>query len=124
MGELTDPMRKLAQKLLAWEELSGSDTSIEADAPIRVIEKLRTILTRFSGADGFTALLRRASVLSSTDKSSAAAYTVGKDGSITFEGLSNETLLTLTAHLLNLMATFIGKSLTLTLLSEFWPLEN
>jgi hypothetical protein len=124
MAELPDPMRELAQKLLALEELSGSGSSLEAKAPIRVIEKLRTILTRFSGADGFTALLRRASVLSRTDKSSADAYTVGKDGSISFEGQSNETILTLTAHLLSLMATFIGKSLTLTLLSEFWPLEN
>lgn len=117
-------MRELAQKLFAWEEQNGSGSDIGANATVRVFEKFRTLLTRFSGPDSFTTLLRRAAVLSRTDKSSASAYTMGKDGSISFEGLSDETILTLTAHLLDLMATFIGKGLTLTLLREFWPVKK
>ncbi len=123
MGKPTGEMEELAQKLLALEELSGSDTSLEANAHIRVIEKLRTLVTRFSGSDGFTALLRRAAVLSRTDMSVASEYKTGKDGSILFEGLSDETILTLTSHLLDLMATFIGRGLTLTLLREYWLVE-
>jgi hypothetical protein len=123
MGKPTGEMEELAQKLLALEERNGSDTSLEANAPIRVIEKLRILVTRFSGSDGFAALLRRATVLSRTDMSSTSDFKMGKDGSILFEGLSEETILTLAAHLLDLMATFIGRGLTLTLLREYWLVE-
>jgi hypothetical protein len=124
MGETAVPMKELAQKLLAWEGHNGSDSNLGANAPVRVIEKLRTLLTRFAGPDGFAALLRRATVLSGMDESSASAYKIGKDASTSFDGLSEESILTLTANLLDLMSTFIGKSLTLTLLSEVWPLDE
>jgi hypothetical protein len=107
MGKPTGEMEELAQKLLALEERNGSDTSLEANAPIRVIEKLRILVTRFSGSD----------------MSSTSDFKMGKDGSILFEGLSEETILTLAAHLLDLMATFIGRGLTLTLLREYWLVE-
>lgn len=119
-------MKELAQKLFAWEEQNGSDSDLGTKPPVRVLEKLQTLLTRFSGSEGFTTLLRRAAVLSRTDKSSASPYEIGKDGSIsfTFTGLSAESILTLTAHLLDLMVIFIGRGLTLTLLREIWPLDN
>ncbi|MDQ3490424.1 MAG: hypothetical protein M3449_05090, partial [Acidobacteriota bacterium] len=56
------PIRDLARQLLSVEaaRLSAADEH-EAE---RVCEKLRISLTRFAGADGFIALMRRSLALS------------------------------------------------------------
>ena len=56
---------------------------------VRVFEKLRISLTRFAGADGFTALLRRALVLARSDVPSLQSVKVTADGRLEgFEEIS------------------------------------
>ena len=60
-------MRALAQQLLALEAAGQSEINPHSEAGVRVSEKLRISLSRFAGADGFTALLRRALALAYAD---------------------------------------------------------
>ena len=118
--EPTDAMKELAQTLIALEGTKDSG----ARAAFRVIEKLRILIIRFSGADGFNALLRRAFALARQADPSLKNLTFKGDGSIvSIEAISTETSLALTAHLLDLMSMFIGQALTLTLLHDVWPID-
>jgi hypothetical protein len=102
---------------------------------VLVLEKLRVSLTRFAGADGFTALLRRALALARAEFPSLHSITEKSDGSL--EGLEevaadkgnsgadgSNAAVAITAHLLGLMVTFIGEPLTVRLVCEAWPEES
>jgi len=116
---------ELAQRLITLEGANDLSSNPKSDAAIRVFEKLRIVLIRFGGEDGYMALLRRAIALTRIKDPSLQDFTLSKDGSIaSLEQISHETSLTLTTHLLHLMNTFIGQSLTLSLLNDVWPLEN
>jgi hypothetical protein len=68
--------------------------------------------------------MRRAIALSRTEYPSLEGRTLGKDASIaSLEGVSPEAGLLLAAQLLDLMTTFIGEALTLSLLADIWPME-
>lgn len=122
MGEPTVEMQELAQSLLFWEQRQEPDSVNGANAAKRVIEKLQALLTRFSGADSFSALMRRALFLSRKSNPDLKDFKLSSDGSISsFKELPDETILTLIAQLLHLMTLFIGKALTLSLLKEAWP---
>lgn len=124
MGSSTLAMKELAHRIFAFEERSDLGSNAGTNAT-RVIEKLRILLTRFSGSDSHAALLRRAVVLARMEDPSLEGQAVTQSGSIaSIEGISNESSLTLTAHLLDLMGSFIGQALTLTLLSETWPVDE
>jgi hypothetical protein len=119
-------VRKLARRLLILEaksESAGSDA--RAHEAVRVCDKLRISLTRFAGADGFASLLRRALTLARAEVPSLDRVKVGPDCSI--EGLEElarndaTAAAALTAHLLGLLVTFVGQSLTLRLVREAWP---
>jgi hypothetical protein len=96
---------------------------------VRVCEKLRISLTRFAGADGFTALLRRALVLAQAEVPSLQMVKITTDGRL--EGLEEfvadaenpgvEAAIAITAHLLWLLVTFVGEPITLRLAREAWP---
>lgn len=96
---------------------------------VRVHETLRVSLTRFAGAEGFTAMLRRALALARADVPSLQNVKVKADGHM--EGLealaahapgeATEAAVAITAHLLWLLVTFIGERLTLRLVLEAWP---
>jgi len=119
-------MRDLARKLLAASQ-SASGPHVQ-DA-VLVHEKLRISLTQFAGADGFAALLRRALALASAEAPALHSARVSADGRL--EGLEQIATLpgsvaraaavTITAHLLGLLVTFIGEPLTLRLVREAWP---
>jgi len=122
MGEPRVAMKELAQRLIALEE--PGDRGGGRNAAFRVLEKLRLLLTRFSGSDGFAALMRRAIALSRTENPSLEGCALGKDGSIaSLEEISVEAGLSLAAQLLDLMTTFIGEALTLSLLADIWPVD-
>ena len=122
-------MRDLAERLLALEAATQSATNAQAHEAVRVCEKLRISLTRFAGADGFTALLGRALVLARADVPSLKTVKVTADGRLEgFEGfvaeagnVAIEAATAITAHLLGLLDTFIGEPLTLRLAREAWP---
>jgi hypothetical protein len=129
MDKASASMRDLAERLLALEaaKRSGSDSNEHVGA--QVCDKLRISLTRFAGTDGFTALLRRALALARADAPSLQSVKVSADGHL--EGLEQitadaanvgiEPATIITAHLLGLLATFIGEPLTLGLVRQAWP---
>jgi len=119
-------MRDLAQRLLAVE--AASQSASDAHVPSAVREKLRISLTRFFGPDGFTSLMRRAVAVARAEVPSLHDIEVKPDGSLEgFEELAAdpgnggaEATFAITAHLLTLLVTFIGKPLTLRLVREAW----
>jgi hypothetical protein len=100
-------------------------SSADGHEMLRVLEKLRLSLTQFVGADGFTALLRRALVLARSDFPSLQIARVTPDGRL--EGIEEhakkgvEAATAITAHLLGLLVTFIGEPLTFRLIRNVWP---
>ena len=121
-------MRDLARRLLAASQTASSSQVHEA---VLVIEKLRITLTKFAGSEGFASLLRRALVLASAEVPSLQSVKIGPDGRLDgFErivadkgagGAGDEAAVAITAHLLGLLATFIGEPLTLRLERTTWP---
>ena len=125
MDTPSSSMRDLARRLLAASQTVSDPHVHEA---VLVSDKLRTSLTRFAGADGFTSLLRRALVLARAEMPSLQSITIGANGRLEgFEQLATGTgaaaaaAAAITAHLLGLLVTFIGESLTLALVREAWP---
>jgi hypothetical protein len=109
---------------------AANPSAPEAAAPevVRVCEKLRVSLTPFVGADGFTALLRRALALARADVPSLQSARITADGRL--EGIEEasgatgsdvEAAITITAHLLSLLVTFVGQSLTRRLMRKAFP---
>jgi hypothetical protein len=87
----------------------------------RVCDKLRRPLTTLAGAAGFRSLLARALTLAKRESPVLGAWEVKSDGSL--QGLNGEAAQSgavLIAHLLGLMITFVGESLTLRLLHDVW----
>ena len=121
-------MRDLARRLLAASQTASGSQVHEA---VLVIEKLRITLTKFAGSEGFASLLRRALVLASAEVPSLQSVKIGPDGRLDgFErivadkgagGAGDEAAVAITAHLLGLLATFIGEPLTLRLERAAWP---
>lgn len=124
-------MRLLARRLLAVEAASPRTDGVQHEA-VRVCEKLRISLTRFAGADGFAALLKRSLAVARAEVPSLRRITIKPDCSV--DGLESlakegadggvEAAAALTAHLLGLLVTFIGEPLTLRLVREAWPDES
>jgi hypothetical protein len=121
-------MRAWARRLLSAEAAIQPASDADVHDWVRVIEKLRISLTRFVGADGFIALLRRALALARADVPSLQSVKIAADGRL--EGLEGfagngdnnaEAGTAITAHLLGLLVTFVGESLTLRLMSDVWP---
>jgi hypothetical protein len=122
-------IRDLAGRLLALEAASQEGANSRVHEAVRVCEKLRVCLIRFAGADGFTALLRRALALSRAEVSEIQGITETADGSL--DGLGEVAVLSsksgtdagsaITAHLLGLLVTLIGEPLTVRLVREAWP---
>ena len=121
-------MRDLARRLLAASQTASGSQIHEA---VLVIEKLRITLTKFAGSEGFASLLRRALVLASAEVPSLQSVKIGADGRLQgFEqmvadkgagGAGDEAAVAITAHLLGLLAIFIGEPLTLRLERAAWP---
>lgn len=120
-------MRDIAQQLLSYEA-AGADSNSEMTPPAacRVLEELRQPLCTLVGVQGCRVLLARALTLATAKIPSLSAVAVKPDGSLV--GLSDlnsdeisEAGIVLTAQLLGLLATFIGKSLMLRILLGVWP---
>lgn len=129
MGTPQASMRKLAHRLLAVEAANECPTDAHVHEAVRVFEKLRIALIRLCGSDGFASLLRRALALARAEVPALARVTVKPDCSM--EGLEDvaadatsggvDAPVAITAHLLELLVTFIGAPLTLRLVRDAWP---
>ncbi len=121
-------IRAWARQLVAAEAANQSPSDTQSEQAGRVSEKLRISLTRFLGADGFAALLRRALALAKADNPSLRNVKVTVDGHLVdtteFPAVAASDIdggAAITEHLLGLLVTFIGESLTLRLIREVWP---
>jgi len=118
MDTASTSMRGVARQLL---DLSRS-SSDQIHESIAACETLRRAVTRFAGADGFDALMRRALALARAEVPSLHTVTLGAEGGL--EGLEQvgpDGAVALTAHLLALLVTFMGEPLTSRILREGWP---
>ena len=123
-------IRDLARQLLI---ASRTDSHSQGHDGAIVIEKLRSSVTRFAGPEGFTSLLRRAVKLAARDLPALHGLEVDADGRLKgIEHLGAEmgtnavrvrddAAIEIAAHLLELLVTFIGETLTLKLVRGAWP---
>src|ERR1700689_3396146 len=115
MATPSSSTRDLARRLLAVEAASPSAADPRVHEAVRVCEKLRVSLTRFAGADGFTALLRRALALARAEVPALHGITEKADGSLTgleelavnADNVGIDAAVAITAHLLGLLVIFI-----------------
>ena len=117
----TPTTRALAKRLLACEEVGTTSFMVDTHAVRSVCDKLGRPLTTLAGAAGFRSLLTRALTLAKQESPVLCALEVQADGSLA--GLNAEVAQSgavLIAHLIGLMITFIGESLTLRLLHDVW----
>ncbi len=119
--ELNPAIRRLAERLLALEK----DAPIVAEdlsATCRVYEKLRRPLSHLVGSAGVSSLLGRALTVATRECPALSGVRVMEDASLVgLEGEAAEASSVLVAHLLQLLVTFIGESLTLRLVQDVWP---
>ena len=127
MTKLTPRVQNLARLLLAQER---AKLPIPAHAAESACRKMRTLLVELVGEEGVRVLLTRALVLANRDAPGLAAVQVNTD--CVLEGLAEagpggdaeqaaEAFVILLAHVLGLLVTFIGESLTLRIVREMWP---
>jgi hypothetical protein len=117
----TSTTRELAQQLLDAESMEAGTADADMHAVCRVCDKLRRPLSTRAGAAGFRSLLARALTLAKQESPALGAWEVKADGSLECpDGETAPSGAVLIAHLIGLMMTFIGESLTLRLLHDVW----
>lgn len=122
-------VREFASRLLVVEAVRPSDPGAHVHEAVRVMEKLRISLTRFAGADGFASLQNRALAMAAAKtpvlhsvQVGANACLAGLDQVVAGPGTTGrDAAVTLIAHLLELLALFIGAPLMVRLVGETWP---
>ena len=121
MTPLPKPILDLARQMLALEAVLVDSNGFGSIVAMRVCLKLKPPLTALMGSTGFASILGRALTLAKSDVPALAAATVQPDGALQgFEGNDSDQFI-LVGHLLALLATFIGESLTRRIVSEVWP---
>ncbi len=101
--------------------MEAGTANVDTHAVCRVCDKLRRPLTTLTGAAGFRSLLARALTLAKQESPALGAWGVKADGSLECpDGETAPSGAVLIAHLIGLMMTFIGESLTFRLLHDVW----
>jgi hypothetical protein len=131
MSTASPKIQDLARRLLAFEAEHVNSSEARVEVAVRVIEELRTRLIKLAGVDGFRSLLSRALTLAKAEVPSLSMVQVRADGSVEgFDGIegsqeeagaATQAGTVLVAHLLELLVTFIGAPLTLSLVRDKWP---
>ena len=120
-------MHDLSRCLIAYE---AREKHPSAPPAFLVCEKLRPNLANLMGSAGFCALLSRALTVARSENVWLLAVQVDAHGTLgVSEGVTTgfdpiettEGGIVLVAHLLGLLAAFIGDSLTLRLVRDIWP---
>jgi hypothetical protein len=124
--------RDLAARLIAFESNAGESSEPVESAALRVYEKLRESISALAGAAAFRSFAFRALSEAQLEVPNLWAVQVAEDGSIEILGdiksqidndgdLAGKEGTILIARLLNLLHTFVGEPLTLSLLRIAWP---
>jgi hypothetical protein len=127
MPNLASPqMREFAERLLADEAAAAIPSEADVRVAFRICEKLRRPLTTLAGAAGFHSLLLRALRLAIREAPGLGALQVNATGMLEdvkpnryYDDAEGQALLV--AHLVGLLFTFIGETLTLRLMHDVWP---
>ena len=115
-------MSQLAQAIVDSATASHTGSRKGSGSAALVSGRMRLALTRFAGADGFTALFRRAIRLAQIETPTWEAIKIGPDSYLSgIDQLSEAQAVTLFTCLLELLVTLIGERLTLRLVTESWP---
>ena len=120
----------MARRILAVEAARAKAAHTRVDDAVRVCETLQVPLSRLAGPAGFSSLLSRALALTKAEVPALRVVQVRPDGSLAgFDeieqlqdaGALEKGRVVLVAHLLGLLATLIGESLTRRLTCDAWP---
>ena len=122
-------VRGLAHRLLAHEAARKRAARAELSSLVLVAEAMRAHLITVIGNAGFRSLLARALTLARKQVPALDSVRIETDGSLSLGGFRElavadenaEGSVILIAEFLGLLVTFIGESLTLTLLRNAWP---
>lgn len=115
---------------MAHEALGATSSGSRTPSACLVAEKLRPQLAALMGNVGFSALQARALALATGQYPWLKAVDINADGRLgSLDAVDaqvdpkefSEGCVNLLAHLLGLLATFIGEELTLRLLVDVWP---
>lgn len=105
---------------------ASARVSSGVEGTFSVCEKLRVSLTKFAGADAFSALMRRSLALSRAEIPALKSVTLDASGCV--EGLDlipadngTDPGAVITANLLWLLVTFMGEPITRRLVKDAWP---
>ena len=115
-------LRELAQKLVDHELSLLPASADDNKGKQRVIERLLSSLVPLVGRVGFCSLLARALTLAKREYPALREVRVRED--CTLEGLPDgapDAVGVLILHLIGLMTTLMGETLTLRLLRNAWP---
>jgi hypothetical protein len=130
MSTASPEIQDLARRLLAFAAADDNSSDAGVDVAARVIEELRLRLIKLAGVDGFRSLLSRALTQAKAEVPSLNIVQIRSDGSVEgFDGIEGSHVTgaatqagtVLVAHLLELLVTFIGAPLTLSLVRDKWP---
>lgn len=113
---------ELAKQLVAYQDSLGAPSVSDDSGKQPVIERLLPSLLPLVGKVGFCSLLARALTLAKRESPALRGVRVRED--CTLEGLPEDASAAVgvvIAHLIGLMTTFMGETLTLRLLRNAWP---
>jgi len=132
----TPTMHDFAERIFVAEAAAATPSQTGRPVVARICEKLQRSLTTLAGAAGFRSLLVRALTLAQRKVPGLSGFRVNKDGSLETTGESpgadpgaaglqpdarEAGEVVLIAHLIELLSTFIGGTLTLRLMHDVWP---
>ncbi|OPY67060.1 MAG: hypothetical protein A4E57_02491 [Syntrophorhabdaceae bacterium PtaU1.Bin034] len=121
--------RTLALWLITQENATGEPPERNHEA-FHVCEKLRKSLSTLAGSAGYRSLVSRALTLAQKETPPLRRIRVKEDGTLEFSTAQQAPQdgderqregVVLVAHLLGLLASFIGPALTLRLVRDVWP---
>ena len=130
MSAASPQNQELARRLLVFEAARSNSSDAPVDVAVQVIGELRLRLIKLAGVDGYRSLLSRALTLAKAEGPSLNMVQIRSDGSLEgFDrtegseeaGAATQAGTILVAHLLELLVTFIGTPLTLSLVQDIWP---
>jgi len=132
MAAVFPAIQDLARRILVFEASRVDVVGEQINEAVRACVKLQVPLSKFTGSAGFLSLLSRALVLAKSEVPSLSVVQIRADGSLAgFDEIKHgqdvgeleleKGRVVLLSHLLGLLATFIGESLTRRLACEAWP---
>ncbi len=115
----TPPPFRAAEHLLGLENVGEPHGGRVA---VRVCERLRRLLTKILGSNGYLTLLRRALTLAKAQSPALSVVEVKADGTLEHaDDLDRSGEVALVSHMLDLLVTFVGAAVTLRILQDAWP---